>query len=165
MIDNFGVISTKCAFKGYSEEHRMTKLVEYISLLEERTISRKFSIAPTKAFDDIEKPHRKHGCLGCNAEKYCSACFIKPKMNFFNCEMEKACELCLDLVSQMKTYSTDKNMLKRQPPNKKNEMVCSLVCKRIKIKRSNINSEAEKNILLIAELPMVENRRSERIKK
>ena len=32
VIDNFGVISAKCTFKGYTEEHRMIKLVEFISL-------------------------------------------------------------------------------------------------------------------------------------
>ena len=34
-------------------------------------------------------------------------------MNCFNCEMEKSCKSCLDLISQKKTYSTDINMLKK----------------------------------------------------
>ena len=34
-------------------------------------------------------------------------------MNCFNCEMGKACELCLNLISQKKTYSSDINMLKK----------------------------------------------------
>ena len=33
-------------------------------------------------------------------------------MNCFNCEMERSCKTCLDLLSQKKTYSTDNNMLK-----------------------------------------------------
>ena len=37
--------------------------------------------------------------------------------------MERACESRLDLISQNQTYSTDINMLKRQPPKEKNEML------------------------------------------
>ena len=36
-------------------------------------------------------------------------------MNCFNCEMEKACKTCLDLVSQKEIYASDINMLKRKP--------------------------------------------------
>ena len=34
VIDDFGIISAKTTFKGYSEEHRMIQLEEYISLSE-----------------------------------------------------------------------------------------------------------------------------------
>ena len=36
VIDDFCVVLTKTIFKGYSEEHRMKKLDEYISLSEEK---------------------------------------------------------------------------------------------------------------------------------
>ena len=39
VIDDFGVISAKKTFKGYSEEHRMIKLKEYISLSEGKSVS------------------------------------------------------------------------------------------------------------------------------
>ena len=38
VIDDYGIISAKRTFKGYSEEHRMIKLDEYISLSEGKTI-------------------------------------------------------------------------------------------------------------------------------
>ena len=38
-------------------------------------------------------------------------------MNCFNCEMDRTCESCLDLISQKRTYSSDINMLKRKPQN------------------------------------------------
>ena len=44
-------------------------------------------------------------------------------MNCFNCEMERACKTCLDLISQKKTYSTGINMLKRKPPNEQHQML------------------------------------------
>ena len=38
-------------------------------------------------------------------------------MNCFSCEMERACNTCLDLTTQKKTYSADINMLKRKIAN------------------------------------------------
>ena len=59
VIDDFGIISAKRTFKGYSEEHRMIKLDEYISLSEGKTVSGRFSIDWTKTFERIKIPHRK----------------------------------------------------------------------------------------------------------
>ena len=117
VIDDFGVISAKKTFKGYSEEHKMMKLDEYISLSERKTVSGKFSIDLTKTIEGIKIPHRKQGCSDCDNKNFCSDCVIKPKMNCFICEMERACKSCLNLRSQKKTYSTDINLLKRKPPN------------------------------------------------
>ena len=61
MIDDFGVISPKRTLKGLSEEHRMitmTKLNEYISLSEGKTVSGGFSIDWTKIFQGTKIPHR-----------------------------------------------------------------------------------------------------------
>ena len=44
VIDDFGVILAEKTFKGYSEEHRMIELKEFISLSEGKTISVRFSI-------------------------------------------------------------------------------------------------------------------------
>ena len=115
VIDDFDIISAKRTFKGYSEEHRMIKLNEYISLSEGKTVSGTFSIDWTKTFEGIKIPHRKQNCADCDNSKRCSDCVIKPKMNCFNCEIERSCKSCLDLISQKKTYSTDINTLKRKP--------------------------------------------------
>ena len=123
IIDDFGIISAERTFKGYSEEHRMIKLDEYISLAEAKTVSGRFSIDWIKTFEGIKIPHRKQDCSECDNRKICSDCIIKPKKNCFNCEMEKACKSCLDLISQKKTYFTDINMLKRKPPNKQHQML------------------------------------------
>ena len=123
VIDDFGIISAKRTFKGYSEEHRMIKLDEYISLSEGKTVSGRFSIDWTKTFEGIKIPHRKQDCSECDNTKNCSDCIIKSKMSCFNCEMKKACKACLYLISQKKTYSTDINKLKRKPPNEKHQML------------------------------------------
>ena len=123
VIDDFGIITAKRTFKGYSEEHRMIKLEEYLSLSEGKTVSGRFSIDWTKTFEGIKIPHRKQDCSECDNTKICNDCLIKPKKNCFNCEMEKACKLCLDLISQKKTYSTDINMLKRKPSNEQHQML------------------------------------------
>ena len=44
MIGDYGVIWLKRTFKGYTEEHRMRKLNEFISPSEGKTIARRFSI-------------------------------------------------------------------------------------------------------------------------
>ena len=117
VIDDFGVISAERTFKGYSEEHKIIKLDEYISLSEGKSVSGRFSIDWTKTFEGRKIPHRKQDCADCDNRRKCSDCVIKPKMNCFNCEMERACKSCLDLISQKKTCSTDINVLKRKPPN------------------------------------------------
>ena len=113
VINDFGIISAKRTFKGYSEEHRLIKLNEYVSLSEGKTVSGRFSIDWTKTFEGIKMPHRKQDFADCDNKRKCSDCVIKPKMNCFNCEMERACKTCLDLISQKKTYSTDINTLKK----------------------------------------------------
>ena len=162
VIDDFGVISAKRTFKGYSEEHRMIKLDEYISLSEGKTVSGRFSIDWTKTFEGIKIPHRKQDCSDCDNTKFCNDCVIKPKKNFFNCEMEKACKSCLDLISQKKTSSTDINMLKRKPPNEQHQMLPHYVGK-YEPKQNNIDFESAKEVLMKEDDKMVEKRRFERI--
>ena len=55
VIDDFGVSSSKRAFKVYSDEKTVIKLKEYISLSEEKTISARFWIDWTKTFERIKK--------------------------------------------------------------------------------------------------------------
>ena len=162
VIDDFGSISAKRTFKGYSEEHRMIKLNEYISLSEGKTVSGRFSIDWTKTFEGIKIPHRKQDCSECDNRKICSDCVIKPKMNCFNCEMEKSCKSCLDLISQKKSYSTDINMLKRKPPNQYHQMIPHYVGKN-EPKQSIIDFESAKDILMKEDDKMVVKRRFERI--
>ena len=123
VIDDYGVISAKRTFKGYSEEHRKMKLDQYISLSKGKTASCRFSIDSTKTFEGIRITHKKQNCSYCVNGKVCSGCVLKPKMICFNCEKERACKRCLDLTSQKKTYSTDKNMLKRKPPNEYHQVL------------------------------------------
>ena len=76
VIGDFGVISAQRNFEGYSEEHRMIKLNEQISLSEGNTISGRISIDCTKTFEGTKIPHRKQGCLVCNDGKICSDCVM-----------------------------------------------------------------------------------------
>ena len=62
VIDDFGVISAKRTFIGYSEEHRMINPDEYKSLSEGKTVSGRLSIDWTKTFEGIKIPHRKQDC-------------------------------------------------------------------------------------------------------
>ena len=164
VIDDFGIISAKRTFKGYSEEHRMIKLNEYISLSEGKTVSGRFSIDWTKTFEGIKIPHRKQDCVECDNRRKCGDCVIKPKMKCFNCEMEKSCKNCLDLISQKKTYSTDINMLKRKPPNEYHQMLHHYVGK-YEPKQNNIDFGSAKDILMKEDEKMVVKRRFERIYK
>ena len=70
VIDDFGVVSAKRTFKVYSEEHRMMKLDEFESLSERKTVSGRFSIDWTEAFEGMKKLHRKKGGLNVITEKY-----------------------------------------------------------------------------------------------
>ena len=85
------------------------------------------------------------------------------KKNCFNCEMERACKSCLDLISQKKTYSTDINMLKRKPPNQYHQMLPHYVGE-YDPKQSNIDFESAREILMKEDYKMVIKRRFERIR-
>ena len=58
-------------------------------------------------------------------------------MNLFNCEMEGACNTCLDLISQKKNYSTDNTMSKRRPPVDCNQLLSWYLGKYIPVQKTN----------------------------
>ena len=64
--------------------------------------------------------------------------------------MERACRLCLDLMSQKKTFSTDITMLKRKSPNEYYQMPphCDGI---FKPKRNNIDFGSAKKVLMGAD--------------
>ena len=70
----------------------MIKLNNFLSLLEGKTVSARFSIDWKKSFEGIKIPHRKQDCLDCKKELMCSECVVNPRMNYFKCELERACE-------------------------------------------------------------------------
>ena len=70
VIDDFGVISAKRSFKGYSQEHRMIKFEEFISLSEGKTVTGRFSIDWTKTIEGINIPHRKQDRSDCDNGKF-----------------------------------------------------------------------------------------------
>ena len=103
VIDNFGVILAKRTFEGFSEEQRNIKLNEIISFSERKTVAGRFLINWTKTLERTKIRHRKQDCLDCDDGKTCcSEGVIKLKMNCFNCEMERTCEMCLERISQKK---------------------------------------------------------------
>ena len=162
VIDDYSIISTKRTFKGYSEEHRMKKLNEYISLSEGKTGSGRFSIDWTKTFQGIKIPHRKQDCSDCDNENIGSDCVLKPKTNCFNCELERTCKSCLDLISEKKISSTDINMLKRKSPNDYHQVLPHYEGE-YKPKQNSIDFESAREILMKEDYKMVVNRRIERI--
>ena len=157
VIDDFGIISAKRTFKGYSEEHRMIKLDEYISFSEGKTVSSRFSIDWTKTFEGIKIPHRKQNCSECDNTKICNDLIIKTKMNCFNCEMERN-----NLISQKKTYSPDNNMLKRKPANEDHQILPHYEGE-YKLEQNNNDFESAREILMKEEYKLLVSRRFESI--
>ena len=70
VIDDCGVISARRTFKGFSDEHTMIKLDEYISLSEGKTVSCRFSIDWTETFEGIKIPHSKQDCSDCDNQSF-----------------------------------------------------------------------------------------------
>ena len=101
----------------------MNKMNEVISSSERKTVSDRYSIDWTESFEGINIPHRKQECLDCDIGKICSDSVIKPKLNCFNCKMERAFDVGLDQLDQKKTYSTNINMLKTKPANEHYQML------------------------------------------
>ena len=47
----------------------------------------------------------------------CRSCTIDPKLKYFDCEISRSCDKCLNRMTQIKFFSTEINKLKRQPPD------------------------------------------------
>ena len=120
VFDVFVVLSASRTFKGYSEEHRMIKLIEFVSLSEGKTVSGKFLTDWTKRFERIKTPQRTQDCLECDNGKTFSDCVLKPKTN---CETETTCEACLETTNQKKTYSADIKMFKTNSAKENYQML------------------------------------------
>ena len=103
-------------------------------------------------------PHRKQDCSDCDNRKICSDCVMKPEMNCFNHEIERACKSCLDLISRKKTYFTDINCLERKPPNENHQMH-----PQYENKQNNIDFDSAKEVLMEVDKKMFEKRRFQRI--
>ena len=116
----------------------------------------------TKTFEGIKIPHRKQDCSDCDNGKICSVCPSKREKNCFNCEMVRACKTCSDLISQKRVYSTEINMLKRQPPNENHQTLLHFEGE-YKLKQNIIDFESAREILMKEDYKMVVKRRFERI--
>ena len=92
----------------------MIILEEFISLPEGKTICGRISIDSAETFEKVKLPHRKHDYLDCDKENFCENCFIKPKKNNFNCNMERAIISCLDLVSRKRHIMLKNNLLAKE---------------------------------------------------
>ena len=71
--------------------------------------------------------------------------------------MERACKLCLHLISQKKTYSTDNKKLKRKPPNEYHQMLPHYEGE-YKPKQINIDFESAREILMKENYKMLAKR-------
>ena len=124
-------------------------------------MSGRFSIDWTKTFKRIKIPRRKRDCLDGDKGKNFSDCAINCKMNCSNCETVRSCKLCLDLVSQKKTCSTNINMLKGEPANEYYQLL-SYYEGKYEPRQDNIDFESTKEVSLSAEKPMIEKSRFEK---
>ena len=139
----------------------MIKVDVFISSAEGKTISDRFSIDWTKSFERIKIPYRKKGC---DEKKVCSNCVIEPKMNCFNCEVERSCETCLDQKTQKKTYFTDFNIIKMKHPNENQQMLPFYIGE-YEHKQNKFDFESVKEVLMEVDEKMVVERCFERIYK
>ena len=135
----------------------MIKLNESISLSEAKTVFGRFSNDWTKKFEGKKIPHRGPGCLDCDNRKTCNDCVIKPNICCLNCEMKRACKSCSDRISQKKTSSSDINMLKRQPPNEKHQML-PYYKGEYEAKQNKIDFESARELLMRKDDEMVVKR-------
>ena len=125
-------------------------------------LSGRFSIDWTKTFEGIKIPEKKQDCLDCDSGKICSDCVIKPRMNCFSCEMQRAHKTRLDLICPKKTYSTEIKLLKRKSANENYQKLLHYEGK-FEPGQNIIDFECAREILMIKDDKMVVKIRFERI--
>ena len=86
-------------------------------------------------------------------------------MNCFNCEMERACKICLDLMSEKKIFSTDINLLKSKHPNEYHQFhqMFPHFAGVYERKQNNIDFKSAREVLMEEDYKMVVKRRFERV--
>ena len=70
----------------------------------------------------LKYPIEKINCENCLEDEKCQSCISDPKRNLFDCEVAKSCKDCYK-KTQIETYSTENNKLKRQSPKENGYML------------------------------------------
>ena len=117
VIDENGILSQKTTFKGYDENMVGLNFKDFLDLERGDTILGKSKLNWKRDLHGVKILHRILQCQQSDNDKICEGCEISPKMNCFECEVEKACRNCLKRITQIKYYSTEINKLKRLPEN------------------------------------------------
>ena len=117
VIDENGILSQKTTFKGYDQNMVGLNFKDFLDLEKGDTILGKSKLNWKRELQGIKIPHRIYQCPQCDDDKICKECEISPKVNGFNCEVNKACKSCLNRITQIKYYSTEINKLKRLSEN------------------------------------------------
>ena len=103
------MISEKQTVKGYSEEHKTKKYEEITDSYEGITVSGRLKVDWKRIFKGVGIHHCDRDCFSCRNQEVCNNCVNSPKMNGFHCEVARACEKCLEKLSQKTIYFVEIN--------------------------------------------------------
>ena len=117
VIDANGVLSQKTTFKRYHKNMVELNFKDFLDLQRGDTSVGKSEINWKRDLHGIKLLHRVFQSPQCYNDRICKQCEISPKLNFFECEIVKACRSCLKRITQIKYFSTENNELKRLPEN------------------------------------------------
>ena len=71
----------------------------------------------------VKIPHRVGDCENCQDDKTCQSFVSDPNLHCFDCEVEKSYDKRLIRITQIESYSTEINKLKKQIPNENGYML------------------------------------------
>ena len=73
---------------------------DFLDLERGDTILGKSKLNWKRVLRGVKIPHRVFQCPQCDNDRICKQCEISPRINCFECEVNKACKTCLKKITQ-----------------------------------------------------------------
>ena len=123
VIDDNDFFQEKITFKVCDGQKSQIGFKHFLNLEKDLKVLKTSKTNWKRELFGVKFPHRVFDFQNCQNDKMCRSCIIDPKLNCFDCEISKPCDKCLKTTTQIKLYFTEVNKLKRQPPDKKGNLL------------------------------------------
>ena len=123
VINKMGFVSEKNTFKGLDQEISGVRLKDFLDLERGQTAHNKSKLKWKRQLQHIKVPHRGNNFENCLEDEKRQSCVTDPKMNCFDSEIAKSSKDGYEKITHIKTYSTEINKVKKQPPNENGYML------------------------------------------
>ena len=121
------ILGEKTTFNRYDQEISGVSFEHFLDLERGQTVHNISKLKWKRDLQGIKVPHREINCENWLEVEKSQSYINDSKENCFDCEIAKSCKDCFTKITQIKTYATETNKLKRQSPNENGYMLLHYV--------------------------------------